>query len=282
MRGLPWWWLLLLAGCQSTPGVDERVVAAREIAREARMTPVTTTSAIPLQGFARFGQPGAPLTIYIEGDGQAWLNRRTPSPDPTPVNPVALQLAVVDSSPNVAYLARPGQYRVEGIDRRYWLAARFSADVVDSYLEAISMLAGQVAAPEIHLAGFSGGGAIAALVAARWQAENPARPITLRTVGGNLDIATWVQLRRLTPLAGSLNPADFAAQLAAVPQRHFSGRQDRQVPRAVLDAYLARLPDRRCVEVIEVDVGHGGPWQEAWGKTPAPPQCDGGTGMQSR
>lgn len=281
MRWLAWSWLLLLAGCQSVPGVSERIASARELAQAAGMAPVTTTSAIPLQGFARLEKSGAPLMIYIEGDGHAWLNRRTPSPDPTPVNPVALQLAVTDASENVVYLARPGQYRVEGIDRRYWLGARFSAEVVDSYLDAIRALARQVSAPELHLAGFSGGGAIAALVTARWHAEDPGPPITLRTVGGNLDIAAWAQLRRVTPLAGSLNPADVAAQLAAVPQRHFSGRQDRQVPRAVLDSFLARLPDRGCVEVIEVDVGHGGPWQEAWSKVPAPPRC-GEPGAGSR
>lgn len=277
-HGWSWSWswllLLLLTGCQSVPGVAERVAAARELARVAGMTPITTGSAIPLQGFARLGTPGAPLVIYIEGDGNAWLNRRTPSPDPTPANPVALQLAVTDPAENVVYLARPGQYLVDGIDQRYWLSARFSAEVVDSYLQAIHALVGESSAPAVHLSGFSGGGAIAALAAAQLYAEDPARVVTLRTVGGNLDVAAWAKLRRLTPLAGSLNPADVAAQLVAVPQRHFSGRQDRQVPRAVLDSFLARMPDRRCVQVVEVDAGHAGPWRDAWLAASTPPQCE--------
>lgn len=269
-----WLLLLLLAGCQSVPGVAERVAAARELARAAGMTPITTRSAIPLQGFAKLGTSGAPLVIYIEGDGNAWLNRRTPSPDPTPANPVALQLAVTDPTENVVYLARPGQYRVDGIDQRYWLSARFSAEVVDSYLQAIHALIGETRASAVHLAGFSGGGAIAALVAVRLRAEDAERLVSLRTVGGNLDVAAWAKLRRLTPLAGSLNPADFAGQLGTVPQRHFSGRQDRQVPRAVLDSFLARLPDRRCVQVVDVDAGHAGPWRDAWLAASTPPHCD--------
>lgn len=275
-HGWSWVWLLLLllTGCQSVPGVAERVAAARELARVAGMTPITTGSAIPLQGFARLGTPGAPLSIYIEGDGNAWLNRRTPSPDPTPANPVALQLAVTDPAENVVYLARPGQYRVDGIDQRYWLSARFSAEVVDSYLQAIHALVAEASAPAVHLSGFSGGGAIAALAAAQLHAEDSARVVTLRTVGGNLDVAAWAKLRRLTPLAGSLNPADAAAQLVAVPQRHFSGRLDQQVPRAVLDSFLARMPDRRCVQVIEVDAGHAGPWRDAWLAASMPPNCE--------
>lgn len=288
MRSSMWWLcalsaLLVLSGCQSIPTVEERTAAARALATGAGMTPLTTASPLPLRGYLRAARVGAPLVVYIEGDGRAWVSAHTPSPDPTPVNPVALQLAVIDRAENVVYLARPGQYSVDGTDRRYWLSARFSAEVVDSYLVSIRELARELAAPAIHLVGFSGGGAIAVLVADRLQASdmNTTR-LTVRTVGGNLDIEAWTRMLRLTPLSGSLNPADVAARLVTVPQRHLIGLRDRQVPRAVLDAYLARLPDRGCVEVVEVDVGHGGPWQDAWSRALAPPQCGGEPGIGSR
>ncbi|MBY0406928.1 MAG: hypothetical protein K2Q01_04500, partial [Rickettsiales bacterium] len=63
-----------------------------------------------LQGFERITQASLPVRVYIEGDGNAWLTRSQPSPDPTPFVPVALQLALRDPSANVAYIARPCQY----------------------------------------------------------------------------------------------------------------------------------------------------------------------------
>jgi hypothetical protein len=52
----------------------------------------------------------APLDLYIEGDGFAWLSRSEPSLDPTPRAATGLALAAVDSASNVAYLARPCQF----------------------------------------------------------------------------------------------------------------------------------------------------------------------------
>ncbi len=50
------------------------------------------------------------MVVYIEGDGRAYVNRRTPSNDPTPGNPMALRLALADPSLRVLYLGRPCQY----------------------------------------------------------------------------------------------------------------------------------------------------------------------------
>jgi hypothetical protein len=38
------------------------------------------------------------LTIYIEGDGRTWITRSKLSSNPTPKNPLALKLAVLDTS----------------------------------------------------------------------------------------------------------------------------------------------------------------------------------------
>ncbi len=51
------------------------------------------------------------LTIYIEGDGLAWISRSIISPDPIPINPIGLKLALQHTQHKVvAYLARPCQY----------------------------------------------------------------------------------------------------------------------------------------------------------------------------
>jgi len=38
------------------------------------------------------------LTIYLEGDGMAWLTESTPSTNPTPQIPIALKMAIHDKN----------------------------------------------------------------------------------------------------------------------------------------------------------------------------------------
>lgn len=256
---------LLLAGCHGLPAGPERTAAAGRLAEEGRLAPFQAAPApLPLRGFARLACPGQAIHVYIEGDGLAWISVSIPSPDPTPLNPVALRLAAQDSACNVLYLGRPGQYGDTLVDARYWLGARFAPEVIDSY---VAVLRTQPA-PMLRLTGYSGGGAVAALVAARLREAG--RPVELVTVAGNLDPATWARRRKLSPLAASLNPVEVAPALADVPQLHLTGSRDRQVPGWVLEAFLARLPGRDCVRVVTVDADHGGPWAEALGAAPAP------------
>ena len=101
---------LALAGCV-TPGASGRLDTAASLARTASMTPLSLpTGTFTLASFVRAEAPGQPLTVYLEGDGLAWASRTRPSTNPTPTDPVALKLAALDRSANVAYLARPCQY----------------------------------------------------------------------------------------------------------------------------------------------------------------------------
>lgn len=256
---------LLLAACHTLPSGPERTAAAARLAREGQLAPFLPAPApLPLRGFARLGCPGEGIHVYIEGDGLAWISVSLPSPDPTPVNPVALRLAARDAACNVLYLGRPGQYGDAALEARYWLGARFAPEVIDTYVAVLRTLQ----APTLRLTGYSGGGAVAALVAARLHAAG--EPVELVTVAGNLDIATWTQRRKLSPMTASLNPADVAPALIDVPQVHLAGNGDRQVPPWVLEAFLARLPGRDCVQVVMVEAGHAGPWEDAFGQAPAP------------
>jgi hypothetical protein len=71
---------------------------------------LVATDGFVLTAYYRLGQPGAALSVYIEGDGLAWMSRRRLSRDPTPVDPLALDLAALDPAANVVYLARPCQH----------------------------------------------------------------------------------------------------------------------------------------------------------------------------
>jgi len=214
------------------------------------------------------------LAVYLEGDGRAWITRRRLSPDPTPRNPVALELALRDPWPSVLYIARPCQFLeaspvAEGCGPRYWSSHRYADTVVaavDAALERTieSVPEWQAAGerPRIGLVGYSGGGTLAALVAARRHDVE-----WLVTVAANLDHAAWTRLHRLAPLEGSLNPVDFVARLRRLPQLHLVGERDENVPSAILEAYLERLgpaPAARAAVVPGFD--HGCCWQRLWPK----------------
>ena len=222
--------------------------------------------AFRLVRWTRFA-PGTPvLRLYIEGDGHAWARPDRPSDDPTPWQPVALELAARDPAASVAWLSRPCQYLDPGpaadsaCDQRFWTDERYAEVVVQSASIAVDQLLAASGARSVELVGFSGGGAVAALVAARRHDV-----VTLRTVAANLDTAAWTRSHGLRPLRGSLNPADAAGRLASVAQVHFVGAGDANVGPAIAAAYRARFPPPNCLSVILVaDVTHTEGWAERW------------------
>lgn len=203
------------------------------------------------------------LTVYIEGDGLAWLSRRTPSSDPTPRDPVALALALAQPDGRAVHLARPCQYvdaAQSGCPRRYWMDARFAAETVDAVDQAIDQLKLRHGARTLVLVGYSGGGAMAALVAAR--RHDVARLIT---VAGNLDHAAWTAHHRLTPLAASLDAAEVADRLAGLPQTHLVGSRDITLPPVLPQRWSAGFigPGGENLYVIP-RFGHRCCWATHW------------------
>ena len=204
------------------------------------------------------------LTIYIEGDGLAWLSRSLPSDDPTPNNPLGLELALRHPSSAVAYLSRPCQ-NVSKADwgrckEDYWTHRRFSPEVIDASDQSISALKTRLGAEKLILVGYSGGAAVAALVAAR-----RSDVIRLITVAGNLDTGTWTSFHHIEPLTGSLNPADDWARLQNIPQLHFVGGKDTNITPEIVDAYRLSFPPEKRPEIrILPDFDHACCWFEHW------------------
>lgn len=206
---------------------------------------------------------GSVLRIYIEGDGRAWLSRNRLSSDPTPVNPLALELMRVDPTADKAYLARPCQYLQTAVcNDSYWSDLRFSQEVVDSMNEALTQLKDAGKYSSLELVGYSGGGTVAVLLAARRDDV-----IFLRTIAGNLDHVWLNKHHRVSPLSGSLNPTDFADRLTRIPQRHFVGTNDRIVPVGVYSSYAGFFQDSGCLAVTVVPgADHGSGWKENWSR----------------
>ena len=209
-------------------------------------------------------RPADTLTIYIEGDGLAWISRSEVSMDPTPMHPLGLELALRQPQGVAVYLSRPCQY-VEPADRgscrkTYWTDRRFANEVIAASNQAIETLKLRYHAKNIALVGYSGGGAVAALLAARRSDVSQ-----LMTVAGNLDTAAWTAQHHDTPLFHSLNPADEWQKLQLIPQKHLLGGRDRDVGGEVAQSYAAHFPVNHQPQLITYpDYDHLCCWVEKW------------------
>lgn len=204
------------------------------------------------------------LYVYIEGDGQAWQNKSTPSRNPTPKNNMALSLAMQHGN-DAIYIARPCQYQLNDAacsNNKWWTSHRFAPEIITATSTAIDKAKQLRRAENIILIGYSGGGAVALLTAAE---RNDV--IKVITVAGNLDINKWVELKKISPLSGSLNPADKASQLVSLPQVHFVGGIDKIVPPEVANSYVSKFPDSSKPSIITINNhDHNCCWAENWQK----------------
>lgn len=247
---------LVLAACQSPREALEH--RAAEYGREVQ---VLALESFPLLVVAPAQMPTANvLRVYLEGDGHAWVTPSQPSLDPTPRQTLVVDLAMQDATPSL-YMARPCQFvSVPGCTPALWTSRRFSPEVLDSLGQALDRLKARYGNQGFELVGYSGGGALALLLAGRredvWQVQ---------TLAGNLSPAEWARMLELTPLEGSLEPLQYRERLARIPQRHLLGAEDRQVPAGVAAFYARQLGEARCLELVSLPgVTHERGWQQAW------------------
>lgn len=259
IRAAAWLALALLTGCAS-----DRAAIAEALAAPAQLTHEQIQAGdFVLTAYTRVSHTDRPLRVYLEGDGLAWISRTQPSSDPTPHNPVALALAARDPGSNVAYLARPCQYTPMAANPQcgtaWWTRKRYAPEVVSSLNAALDQLRARVPDQPLELVGYSGGGALAILLAARRQDIT-----SLRTVAGNLDTEFVNQLHEVSAMPESLNPIADAVRVAHIPQQHISGADDSVVSPSVA-ARFASAAGWRCVTLRRIDgLTHGGDWAGQW------------------
>ena len=217
-----------------------------------------------LKGFFRLKSPPGvvqTLTVYIESDGAPWRVPDEPPFDPTPHKPMVLQMAAADPGGAVAYLGRPCQYLTPSAlaqcDPALWMLGRFSEDAVKATNAALSAMKTRAQASSINLVGYSGGGAMAALVAARRDDIN-----CLVTIAAPMDTDAWTSAIGVSRLSYSLNPADHVEKLGPLRQTHFRGRKDTLVPPATSRRFLTQVPGARVVDKEDFD--HQCCWKEDW------------------
>jgi len=251
--------LLLLNSCASIDGI----VNAEKLSSGAQMIRHdVTTDMFTLTTFSRITNPDLPLHVYIEGDGRAWIDRSQVSTDPTPLKAIGLALAAADDWPNVVYIARPCQFRdlsKEQCSSSYWTNKRFSREVIVATGQALDYFVRQVNVKSLELIGYSGGGAIAVLLAAE---RNDV--ISLRTVAGNLDHDAVNQYHGVSQMPESLNPINVAEKLKWLPQRHFVGANDKIVPSFITEKFIQKSGSI-CSDVTYVkSTSHETGWVGRW------------------
>lgn len=231
-------------------------------------TPLTTDS-FELHTWHRgLGTPTSALHVYVEGDGRAFTRAGRLSRNPTPRKAVGMSLARADLNRAVLYLGRPCQYlsrkALAKCDPMFWSTHRFAEQVIEAMSSAVdSALSNWPEPPLLVMIGYSGGGSVAALVAARRSDVS-----ALITLAANLDHRAWTAHHNVPPLLGSLNPSAAPnADLGRLPQLHFAGGQDKVVPTFVVERFVrAHNAPRESLRVVE-HYNHACCWAELW---PAP------------
>lgn len=194
--------------------------------------------------------------VYLTGDGTPYVRRTLRSADPTPRRPVVLNLMATDPTPRLL-LGRPcyhGLARVGDCGSDLWTGARFGEQVQASMVAALMRVI--PAERPLVLIGFSGGGALAVLLARRLP-----NVVGIVTLGGNLDIDAWADLHGYSRLAGSGNPARGAALSVGGRQLHLAGARDQVVPSDLTRSATDRLGGRMRVLA---DTTHHSGWLRHW------------------
>jgi len=201
----------------------------------------------------------ATLHVYIEHDGTPWSTFNHASDDPTPTTPFALELMARDSGARL-FLGRPCYFEGRTDSRcnpLLWTHDRYSGAVVSSMVAALRGFLSLHPYRDVVLIGYSGGGTMAWLMAARIPEAT-----RLVTIAANLDVDEWTRIHGYSRLAGSLNPALAPALTPAIAQLHFVGGRDTNVPPRVAGSFASRHPEARVIEIAEFD--HRCCWIDRW------------------
>ena len=218
-----------------------------------------TTNNFLLTTYQRFDHKdkSKQLVVYIEGDGMAWISRNQLSNNPTPVRPVALELASLDKGVNILYIARPCQYlwpqSMSNCSSDYWNDKRGSEEVISAINQVISIIKAREGFLSIKLIGYSGGGGIAAVITDRRDDVEK-----LITIAGNLNYDLFTKIHKLTPMSGSIDPITIAKLIALTPQIHYVGGEDKIIPEQIARSFSDKV-------VVVKGVTHSS-WSDKWKK----------------
>ncbi|HHK0123981.1 alpha/beta hydrolase [Pseudomonas aeruginosa] len=271
--GLYWMTMALLVGAVLAGCQAPRQTLQQLANEQGRTLEILSVQPYPLALVSPRKIPtGSRLRVYLEGDGHAWITSKQPSLDPSPRNLLVTRLATGDPYPSV-YLARPCQFVSTLVCKpELWTNRRFSQEIVDSLGQALNQLKTRYRNQEFELVGYSGGAALALLLAAQRDDVS-----FVQTIAGNLSPRLWAQMKGLSPLSGSLDPLDYRTRLQHLPQRHMIGEQDRVVPARLAELYQQARGGPACSQIVRItDANHDSGWETSailWTLSQPEPAC---------
>ena len=249
--------LLFLANC-SQNSIETRNSLIDELNLKKFNKKIYTTSYFSIYSLEKIKNNNK-LIIYIEGDGMSWVDRFTISSNPTPTDPLAFKLALIDENDNVIYLARPCQFEwSNNCNKDTWTLSQYSTSVLSSYKSIIEELSEKY--EEIHLVGYSGGAGIAMYLGS----INNKSVKSIRTVAGNINHNALTQLLNISNLSKSLNFYPIVKKTNKIPQVHYYGLDDRVVPNQLQILYKNQNTGNNCINIKSVNATHDNGWEDFW------------------
>ena len=199
------------------------------------------------------------VVVYIEGDGLSWIDRFTPSSDPTPTNPLAFKLAKLDKNQNVIYLARPCQYvQNNRCQKETWTKLQYSNEIMSNYIKILKEVKNKHS--NVDLVGYSGGSVIAMYLAS--VKELNIKSVT--SIAGNIKPGEFTQMLNISPYRTSLNLEAIESNIQSISQTHFYGNKDKVIPENLHLNYQARNLNNPCLKFTKVKASHDKNWELFW------------------
>lgn len=199
------------------------------------------------------------LHVYLDGDGTPWRTDTRIADDPTSRNPLILEMMAKDPAAAVL-LGRPCYYGLSRsllCNESLWTSHRYAAEVVVSMNAAIQQWMASKKINHLVLIGYSGGGALATLLATHLEKTS-----VVITIAANLDIEAWSRHHGYSSPAASLNPAKDTHIPASVRQIHLAGLQDENVSAEIIESFSRTQKNALYLQFSEYD--HVCCWLDIW------------------
>lgn len=221
-----------------------------------------TAGQFKLTVFSRIQDANQPINVYIDGGIGGFVPAGPPGITSKPDENLTLRLAMLDPSDNVVFISRPCQFGISDpacLDSA-WENGRMAKLIYASIRRALDHVLAVVPHTRLNLVGYSGGGAIAALLAA-----DRRDVVSLRTLAGNLDPDGNGQLHGVEPQNDFIDSMQIAPRIAFLPQEHFVGDMDVFIPEKIAKNFLKTMGSSLCAKITTVQgATHRSGWENAW------------------